>query len=102
MGQLKEKHGLTLHGNTPPGTCPWCAVAHDPTQPHNQQSLTWRYTYYDQHGRFPTWADAMAHCVPEVKAYWTEALKEHGIEVEAGCVAVDETVITIKAGGAND
>ena len=84
MGMLKEKHGLTMLGNTPPGTCPFCAVTHPPEQPHNQESLTWQYKYYDAHGRFPTWADAMAHCTSEMQAFWVEALKEHGVEVIPG------------------
>lgn len=82
MGHLNEKHGLTLLGNTPPGTCPECATAHAPEMPHNQQSLAYQYKFYDRCGRWPTWADAMAHCAPEVRAQWVEALKEHGITVE--------------------
>jgi hypothetical protein len=87
MGQLKEKHGLTMFGATPPDTCPECAVKHEPDEPHNQQ-----YKYY-----VPTWADAMAHCTPDVKELWREALAEHGIEVnpESG-VAIEEIEITIE------
>ncbi len=83
MGYLKEKHGVTLLGATPPGTCPECAVKHDPEQPHNRDSLAYQYKFYDKYGRWPTWADAMAHCPPDVKAVWIAALKEHGVEVEA-------------------
>ena len=82
MGYLQEKHSMTLLGATPPGTCPECAKAHPPEMPHNQQSLTYQYTFYDKFGRWPTWADAMAHCTPEVRARWTEALKASGITVE--------------------
>ncbi|WP_195985336.1 hypothetical protein [Clostridium sp. D33t1_170424_F3] len=81
MGHLKDDHGMTLLGSTPPGTCPECAVKHDPEQPHNRDSLCYQYKFYDQHGRWPTWADAMAHCTPEVKAIWREALKEHGVDI---------------------
>ncbi|MEA4901889.1 hypothetical protein [Desulfitobacterium sp.] len=99
MGQLQEKHGMTLLGNTPPGTCPMCAVAHDPEMPHNQQSLAYQYKFYDQHGRFPTWADAMAHCSDEVKAQWREALAEHGIIVgEEPQAEGEEIEITITIG----
>jgi hypothetical protein len=82
MGVLKEKHGMTLLGNTPPGTCPMCATKHDPELPHNQQSLTWQYKFYDQNGRWPTWKDAMDHCPDDIKTQWIEALKEHGVEVD--------------------
>jgi hypothetical protein len=81
MGYLKEKHGMTMLGNTPPGTCPMCAVVHDPGQPHNQQSLAYQHNFYDRHGRLPTWADAMAHCTDEVKAVWKASLAEHGVVV---------------------
>jgi len=82
MGHLQEKHGMTLLGNTPPGTCPMCATAHEPDMPHNQQSLAYQYKFYDFHGRFPTWADAMAHCTDEMKDFWIASLAEHGIEVK--------------------
>ena len=54
MGYLKEIHGMTLLGRTPEGTCPECAVKHDPEQPHNRDSLTYQYKFYDQHGHWPT------------------------------------------------
>lgn len=63
------------------GQCAECAVVHEPEQPHNQQSLFWQYSFREKHGRWPTWADAMAHCSPEVKQFWTEALAEHGVTV---------------------
>ena len=82
MGYLKDGYGMQLLGKVPDGACPLCAVKHDPAQPHNQQSLAYQYKFYDQNGRWPTWADAMAHCTKEVKAYWTEELKKHGVVVE--------------------
>ena len=81
MGKLKEMHGLSLLGGVPPGTCPECAAKHEPEQPHNQRSLCYQYKFYDQHGRWPKWADAMAHCSEDVKKVWIHALSEHGIEV---------------------
>lgn len=81
MGFLKERYGMIFPGRTPDGTCPECAVAHDPKQPHNRDSLAYQYHFYDKNGRWPTWADAMAHCTDEVKAYWTQALRERGVEV---------------------
>lgn len=59
MGYLNNKHGMTMIGATPPGTCPECAVAHAPDQPHNRDSLCYQYKFYDAHGRWPTWEDAM-------------------------------------------
>ena len=82
MGYLKQRYGCIMPGKTPEGTCPECAVAHNPGIPHNKQSLVYQYHFYDQHGRWPTWADAMAHCSEEMKEQWKAALKERGIEVE--------------------
>lgn len=81
MGYLKEKHGVSLLGGTPTGTCPECAVAHSPEQPHNLYSLCYQYKFYDVHGRWPTWADAMAHCPPEIKAYWRTELEMRGEKI---------------------
>lgn len=82
MGYLKDKHGMELLGATPPGTCSECAVEHAPEQPHNQQSITYQYTFYDQHGRWPTWADAMAHCPEEVKDVWISELRRRGVDID--------------------
>ena len=83
MGYLKEKHGMMMIGHVPEGTCPECAVAHDPEQPHNRDSLAYQYKFYDKHGRWPTWADAMAHCTPEIKEFWTKELNKRGVKIES-------------------
>lgn len=62
--------------------CPECAVVHEPSMPHNQQSLFWQYNFREKMGRWPTWNDAMAHCEPEMRKKWIEALAEHGITVK--------------------
>lgn len=81
MGYLKDLHGMTLIGNVPEGTCQECAVKHDPQQPHNKDSLAYQYKFYDKHGCFPSWADAMAHCPEEVKTVWKRALQERGVDI---------------------
>ena len=63
-----------------PGTCPECATTHETWEPHNLD-LFYQYHFWGEHGRFPTWKDAMAHCSDVIKASTTEVLKEHGIEV---------------------
>jgi len=65
-----------------PGHCPVCAVAHEPEQPHNSDSLFYQLNFYHEHNRWPTWADAMAHCTPETKAAWVKGLAERGINVD--------------------
>ncbi len=64
-----------------PGVCPICAVDHEPDQPHNRDSLYYQMKFRQQHGRFPTWADAMAHCDEHVKQLWIAALAERGVSV---------------------
>lgn len=81
MGFLKEKHGMTLIGRVPEGTCPECAVKHDPEQPHNRDSLAYQYKFYDKHGRWPTWEDAMAHCSDDIKEFWRMELSRRGVSV---------------------
>lgn len=74
--------GFKLHrGQTKPGQCPDCAVFHPPDQPHNPQSLYYQYSFMEENGRWPTWADALAHCSEEMKAAWKEELAHRGIIV---------------------
>lgn len=65
----------------PPGTCSQCAVTHEPDEPHNQQSVYYQYAFYAEHGRWPTWDDALAHCSHAVKDRWIAALRERGVDV---------------------
>lgn len=60
------------------GTCPICAHPHEPEAPHNQQSLYYQYRFYGIRGRWPTWADAVAHCEPGLAALWREELTRRG------------------------
>ncbi|MGI6234465.1 MAG: hypothetical protein ACOYI6_04320 [Christensenellales bacterium] len=64
-----------------PGKCPVCAVEHDAQQPHDAQSLYYRMKFRQQHGRFPTWWDAMAHCDQATKDLWLDELKANGVDV---------------------
>lgn len=59
--------------------CQECAVKHEPDQPHNAQSMYYQYKFYGEKGRWPTWADAIAHCSDEVKKLWITALKKEGV-----------------------
>lgn len=61
-----------------PGKCQTCAVEHALEQPHNAQSLFYQYAFYAEHGRWPTWADAIAHCTSEMQAFWKKALLDIG------------------------
>lgn len=61
-----------------PDVCQECAVDHDPDMPHNAQSLYYQYKFYQKHGRWPTWEDAMAHCSTEMQELWKEELGKLG------------------------
>jgi hypothetical protein len=74
----------------PAGTCQVCAVQHDPKQPHNKQSLFYQTLFYGQHGRWPTWADALAHCEDGIKAVWTAELRKHGVSLH--CLSAETTI----------
>jgi hypothetical protein len=69
----------------PDGSCEWCHVKHDPSQPHNKQSLAYQMKFNQIHGRYPTWTDAMAHCSEDIKVKWKKHLiatmQEHGLEI---------------------
>jgi len=60
-----------------PGKCPECATEHEPELPHNQQSLYYQTRFHLEHGRSPTWTDAMEHCTDEMKEFWTRHLTAH-------------------------
>lgn len=64
-----------------PDVCQECAVKHDPRMPHNRDSLYYQYAFYAKEGRWPTWADAMAHCPDEVKEVWIDELTKRGVDV---------------------
>lgn len=65
-----------------PGVCQTCATDHDEAMPHNAQSLFYQYNFYNEHGRWPTWKDALAHCTQHVRDQWKKHLATHGVTVE--------------------
>lgn len=81
MSEMKQIGSFKLLPAAP-GLCQTCAVKHEPGEPHDQQSFFYQFVFYNEHGRSPTWADAMAHCADEVKAAWVAELETFGITVE--------------------
>ena len=65
-----------------PGACPECSVKHAEQQPHYKDSLYYKYRFYNEHGRCPNWADAMAHCDEDVQEYWKTKLTKCGVKKE--------------------
>jgi hypothetical protein len=66
--------------------CQVCASKHEPELPHNAQSLYYQTAFNMEHGRAPNWLDAMANCTDEMKATWTAALIDRGVDVHGGGV----------------
>ena len=66
-----------------PNLCPECATKHDQDQPHNAQSFYYQFKFNQEHGRSPTWNDAMAHCSKKVKNYWKSHLEKLGIDLNS-------------------
>lgn len=66
------------------GLCQTCGSQHEPHEPHNAQSLYYGVAFQMQHGRAPTWSDALAHCAPEIQEAWRNELIRLGVDVDAG------------------
>lgn len=61
-----------------PGKCPECAVKHEPGEPHNAESLFYQMKFHAEHGRWPCWADALAHCAEPLRKAWEDELRKRG------------------------
>lgn len=57
-----------------PGKCPACGFDHEPAMPHNRDALYYQYRFKMLRGRWPTWADAVAHCSEEMAEFWRQEL----------------------------
>ena len=58
-----------------PELCQVCGFNHSEELPHNPESIYYQITFNMEHGRLPTWDDAMLHCTDELKIKWAEMLK---------------------------
>lgn len=64
------------------GACRICGEIHGRGEAHNRDSLLYQHKFRMNHGRYPTWEDAMEHCSLTVKKRFCERLKRNGIEVD--------------------
>lgn len=71
-----------------PGLCQICGRAHEAEEPHDNQQLYYQYAFYGANGRWPTWADAIAHCTPALQALWRERLAKHWSEPPEGVAPI--------------
>jgi hypothetical protein len=77
-----QKKGTRLVGFQilPPteNVCQVCGVDHPDDQPHDWTSLVYQYQFYARQSRWPTWADAAAHCQAVIQAMWKAELERRG------------------------
>ena len=66
-----------------PHLCQICAIDHPEEQPHNAQSLYYRWWFALNNGRSPTWNDAMNHCSEDVKAPWLLQFAKCNIDINS-------------------
>lgn len=105
MGFMEERYGMVVVDMVKPGACLECGAIHSPEQPHNRDSLLYQYKFYDKHGRWPTWSDAMGHCSKEVKELRKQALMSAGLmslemmRVYRKTGSVDVLILPHKDGG---
>ncbi len=64
-----------------PDACQVCARKHPADDPHDAQSLYWATKRHMEGLPPPTWADALEHVTPEVRAAWVVELAKHGVIV---------------------
>jgi len=82
-GRIEEKPSGLMMLPAAPGKCPECAVAHEPAEPHNKDSLFYQMKFHGAHGRWPVWADAIAHCDEQVRKMWEAELRTLGVWKDA-------------------
>ena len=75
----------------PQDACQICATEHEKHYPHNKESLYYQMVFFNQHGRYPTWDDAMLHCSKEMRKAWREELSYHDEYIlDAASICDDE------------
>ena len=64
---------------TKDGTCEVCGREHASDQPHDKDSLYYQMRFQATYGRGAQWSDAVAHCPPDVRAFWKGELEKYGV-----------------------
>jgi len=82
-GRVEEKPSGMMLLPAAPGMCADCAVDHPPDVPHNRDSLFYQMRFHAEHKRWPTWADAVAHCDEPMRQAWETELRARGVWKEA-------------------
>jgi hypothetical protein len=81
--KAKDMSGSMILLPPSPDKCQECAVKHEPGQCHDATSMFYGVKFKMDHGRSPTWKDAMAHCSDEVKKHWIKEISAMGIDIDS-------------------
>lgn len=65
-----------------PGACPECNADHHVSQAHRWGSDFYMNGFFDKHGVYPTWGDALAHCREDVRMNWEQVLLAQGVTAD--------------------
>lgn len=63
------------------GACRVCGEIHGRGEAHNRDSLLYQHKFRMNHGRYPTWEDAMGHCGKAARDRMIKRLERHGIHL---------------------
>lgn len=63
------------------GACRVCGEIHGRGEAHNRDSLLYQHKFRMNHGRYPTWEDAMGHCGKAARDRMIKRLARHGIHL---------------------
>lgn len=74
-GVRVEEHSMSA--------CPICGYVHGSDSPHEASSMTYQLRFHREHGRLPTWEDAIAHCSEEDKDLMRNVLNAYRINPRA-------------------
>lgn len=83
---MDTRSGLWSPGMAPAKhLCQECGLGHKPGEPHDPESLHYQLHFHTRNGRLPTWTDAMAHCLPDVRQVFgkliVRVLPRHGLQI---------------------
>lgn len=98
IGESMVKHSATILP-PPKDGCQECGAKHESGAPHNRDSMFYQMAFRQKHGRWPTWADAIAHCSEEIRADIKEFLEAEGLWSEPIEGMADEEKAARAVGG---
>lgn len=75
MSESPSSHLLTATT----GLCALCETKHEADEPHDVNSMAYKFRFHVKHHRWPTWADAIADLDPDAHRAWKHTLQKIGV-----------------------